>query len=115
MSRLTTHILDTAHGQPAAGMLVELRRPPSDTILFAGRSNTDGHCSRALLQGADFIDGEYELVFHVAEYFRARGVVLPDPPFLDRVVLRIGLSPSGPPYHVPLLVSPWSCSMYRGS
>ena len=114
MSRLTTHILDTVHGQPAAGVLVELRRHPSHAILFSGRSNAEGRFTRALLEGTDFIKGEYELVFRVAEYFLARGLIMSDPPFLDRVVLRVGLAGTGQTYHVPLLVSPWSYSMYRG-
>lgn len=115
MGKLTTHVLDTAHGRPAAGMLIELRRVPADKILFSARSDADGRCGQPLLEGASFIPGEYELVFHAADYFRALGVALSDPPFLDQVVLRFGLAGTDQHYHVPLLVSPWSYSTYRGS
>lgn len=115
MGKLTTHVLDTAHGRPAAGMLIELRRLPADKILFSARSDADGRCGQPLLEGASFIPGEYELIFHAADYFRALGVALSDPPFLDQVVLRFGLAGTDQHYHVPLLVSPWSYSTYRGS
>jgi 5-hydroxyisourate hydrolase len=115
MGKLTTHILDTAHGRPAAGMLVELRRLPAEELVFSGRSDADGRCGRPLLENASFLPGEYELVFHTADYFRALGVKLSDPPFLDRIALRFGLSGGDQTYHVPLLVSPWSYSTYRGS
>ena len=115
MGKLTTHVLDTAHGRPAAGMLIELRRLPADEVIFSARSNTDGRCGRPLLEGPSFVPGEYELVFHTADYFRTLGVKLSDPPFLDRIALRFGLSGTDQHYHVPLLVSPWSYSTYRGS
>ena len=115
MGKLTTHVLDTANGRPAAGMLIELRRLPESELLFSARSNADGRCAGALLEGTTFVPGEYELVFHAADYFRGLGVQLSDPPFLDRVVLRFGLAGTDQHYHVPLLVSPWSYSTYRGS
>lgn len=115
MGKLTTHILDTAHGRPAAGMQIELRRLPAGEVLFSGCSNADGRCDRALLEGATFLPGEYELVFHTAAYFRGLGVKLSDPPFLDRIALRFGIADTDQHYHVPLLVSPWSYSTYRGS
>ncbi len=115
MGKLTTHVLDTAHGRPAVGMLIELRRLPANELIFSARSDADGRCARPLLEGASFLPGEYELVFHTADYFRALGVKLSDPPFLDRIALRFGLSGTGQHYHVPLLVSPWSYSTYRGS
>jgi 5-hydroxyisourate hydrolase len=79
------------------------------------RTNSDGRCSDPLLQGADFRAGRYSLVFHVSEYFAARGIPLPDPPFLDRVVVEFGIADPASHYHVPLLVTPWSYSTYRGS
>ena len=115
MGKLTTHILDTAHGKPAAGVLVELYRLPGSACLASLRTNLDGRSDRALLEGADFVPGEYELVFHVAEYFKRLGVALPETPFLDRVPIRFGVFDSAEHYHVPLLVSPWSYSTYRGS
>lgn len=115
MGRLTTHILDTANGRPAAGMRIELRRLPGAAPVFSGTSNADGRCDRPLLEGAAFVPGEYELVFHTAAYFRALGTQLSDPPFLDRITLRFGIAGGDQHYHVPLLVSPWSYSTYRGS
>jgi 5-hydroxyisourate hydrolase len=74
----------------------------------------DGRCHAPLLAGDEFRPGRYALTFHVAEYFRGRAVVLPDPPFLEEVVVRIGIAQADQHYHVPLLVSPWSYSVYRG-
>ena len=115
MGKLTTHILDTAHGTPAAGVFVELYRRSSGERIASARSNDDGRCDRPLLEGADFRRGEYELLFHVGDYFRALNVPVPEPAFLDRVVVRFGISDEAAHYHVPLLVSPWSYSTYRGS
>ena len=115
MGKLTTHILDTAHGRPAAGVLIELRRDPAQTPIFTARSNADGRCDKPLLEGAAFASGEYELLFHVGEYFRSLGVTMSDPPFLDRISIRFGIASLDQHYHVPLLVSPWSYSTYRGS
>ncbi len=117
MGRLTTHVLDTANGRPAAGMAVSLfrvenglRRPVASTA-----TNADGRCDAPLLEGAKLEKGIYELEFEAGAYFAARGAALPDPPFLDRVVLRFGVADADAHYHVPLLVSPWSYSTYRGS
>lgn len=115
MGKLTTHILDTAHGRPAAGVLIELRRDPAQAPILSVRSNGDGRCDRPLLEGAAFTAGEYELLFHIGAYFRKLGVEQSDPPFLDRVSLRFGIASPDQHYHVPLLVSPWSYSTYRGS
>jgi 5-hydroxyisourate hydrolase len=101
MGKLTTHVLDTAHGRPGAGIRVELWRIDSDT--------------RQSLEGGAFATGRYELVFQTAQYFRDAGAVLPEPAFVDDVVLRFGIADSNAHYHVPLLVSPWSYSTYRGS
>jgi 5-hydroxyisourate hydrolase len=117
MTRLTTHVLDVSAGTPAAGMRIELLAATSSgsRVLADVRTNSDGRCPRPLLEGGDFRAGRYSLVFHVNEYFKARGVALPDPPFLDRVVVEFGIADATSHYHVPLLVAPWSYSTYRGS
>ena len=115
MAKLTTHVLDTAHGCPAAGMTVTLHRIAPDGAaaeLKKLRLDADGRAAGPLLQ--DAASGRYRLTFDVAGYFRERGVALPEPPFLDQVALDFGLG-AEPHYHVPLLVSPWSYSTYRGS
>ena len=113
---LTTHVLDTAHGRPAAGMNLELfvlegeeRRP-----VKALATNAEGRTDGPLLSPEEFAAGLYEIVFDVAGYF-AGEKGLADPPFLNRVPIRFGISDPGAHYHVPLLVSPWSYSTYRGS
>jgi len=117
MGRLTTHALDTANGCPAAGMAVTLFRLDGGVPvrLQAITLNHDGRADVPLLEGAAFQPGCYRLVFAVAAYFRGRGVDLPEPPFLDEVSLDFGLATRGQHYHVPLLVSPWAYSTYRGS
>ena len=119
MGRLTTHVLDTMNGCPAAGMGVTLYRLEGDfdrpLALCQGALNADGRADAPLLEGAAFVAGRYRLVFDVAAYFRARGVALPEPPFLDRVPLDFGIADASSHYHVPLLASPWSYSTYRGS
>lgn len=117
MGKLTTHVLDTAHGLPGANLKVELfalngdARRAIKTIL----TNSDGRADAPLLEGADFEAGEYELIFHAGDYFAALGVKVPEPRFVDRVSLRFGIADSSAHYHVPLLVSPWAYSTYRGS
>jgi len=118
MGRLTTHVLDTASGIPARNMTIELRRlgdrsPAAPLARF--ETNSDGRAAAPLLEGEALRVGEYSLTFHVADYFRARGTALPDPPFLGEVVVRFGVADPAQHYHVPLLVSPWSYSTYRGS
>lgn len=115
---LSTHVLDTMHGTPAGGMEVELYRTEGDApqlvkrfVLNGDGRNPDG----PLFDNASLKKGTYRLTFEVAAYFRARGVELPDPPFLDRVSLDFGIAHVDQHYHVPLLVSPWSYSTYRGS
>jgi 5-hydroxyisourate hydrolase len=117
MGRLTTHVLDTMNGCPAAGMGVALYRLDGDTATLLKRLalDADGRAGAPLLEGGDFRTGRYRLVFEVGAYFRARGALLPDPPFLDRVPLEFGIADDGAHYHVPLLASPWSYSTYRGS
>jgi 5-hydroxyisourate hydrolase len=115
--RLTTHVLDTASGRPAAGLRIELHRLEGDTreSLTSVTTNADGRCDGPILQGGAFAPGRYELVFHVGDYLRASGVELPDPAFLDVVPIRFGIAAAGQHYHVPLLVSPYGYSTYRGS
>ena len=113
MGRLTTHVLDTAAGRPAAGLKVVLRRADGRPLAEA-ITNQDGRLDRPLLDGADFAPGCYEIEFHVGAYFRARGVTLPDPAFLEVVPIRFGIA-EDVHYHVPLLVSPYAYSTYRGS
>ncbi|TCP06295.1 hydroxyisourate hydrolase [Caldimonas thermodepolymerans] len=117
MGRLTTHVLDTVHGCPAAGMAVRLYRLDGDRadLLRSVTLNADGRADEPLLQGEAFVSGRYRLVFAVAAYFRQRGVALPDTPFLDEVPLEFGIPDAGQHYHVPLLASPWAYSTYRGS
>lgn len=117
MGRLTTHVLDTAQGCPGAGMQLALFRlgGSARAQIRAVQTNADGRCDQPLLEGADFLAGEYELVFQAGDYFKSRSVDLPDPPFLNEVVLRFGIADAAQHYHVPLLVSPWSYSTYRGS
>jgi 5-hydroxyisourate hydrolase len=126
MGKLTTHVLNVAAGIPAAGVRIELRHalatssalvdlaraPPP---IAAAQTNSDGRCPAPLLEGAAFRIGRYTLTFHVAAYFRALGHELPEPPFLDEVVVAFGIADPHRDYHVPLLVSPWSYSTYRGS
>jgi 5-hydroxyisourate hydrolase len=113
MGRLTSHVLDTHAGRPAAGMRVELLA--DGALVAAIVTNADGRGDAPLLEGDALRAGRYELRFHVGAYFRARGVALPDPPFLDVVVVAFGVADADAHYHVPLLVSPWAYSTYRGS
>ncbi len=117
---LTTHVLDTARGRPAAGMQVKLFRldPASGerSLLKETRTNADGRTDAPLLAEDELSPGPYELVFEVGEYFAGQPEVgSADPPFLDRVPVRFGVADPSAHYHVPLLTSPWSYSTYRGS
>ena len=112
MTGLTTHVLDTARGRPAAG--VELRLFHEGRLLFSGATNEDGRCPN-LLSGDEMMVGRYRLEFEVGRYFAAQGVKLPDPPFLDCVAIDFGVADTADHYHVPLLVSPFGYSTYRGS
>lgn len=115
---LSTHVLDTAHGCPAAGMAVALYRTDAGQASLVKRFvlNHDGrNPDGPLYDNATLAVGTYRLVFEVAAYFRSRGVSLPQPPFLDAVSLDFGVADASAHYHVPLLCSPWSYSTYRGS
>ena len=117
MGRLTTHILDAAHGCPGSDIRVVLYRVNGECLekLAETTTNSDGRCDAPLLQGEDYRSGVYQLQFSAGAYFRIKGVALSDPPFLDEVVLRFGIDASQDHYHVPLLISPYSYSTYRGS
>lgn len=115
---LSTHVLDTMHGTPAGGMKVALytTRGSQAALVKSFVLNQDGRNPDGLLyDSASLQAGTYRLVFDVAAYFTARGVALPEPPFLDQVTLDFGVADTRQHYHVPLLVSPWSYSTYRGS
>ena len=112
---LSTHVLDTMHGRPAAGLAVEFYTTKGPAATLAGRFTLDANGRAAVADTASLAQGTYRLVFDVAAYFRSLGVQLPDPPFLGRVTLDFGIADPGENYHVPLLVSPWSYSTYRGS
>ncbi|CCV09866.1 hydroxyisourate hydrolase [Mesorhizobium sp. STM 4661] len=114
--RLTTHVLDTATGRPAAGLSIALYRLDSDTRthLKTVVTNNDGRCDAPLLAGTDFRTGEYELVFAAGDYLRRQATKLPEPAFLDSVPIRFGMAETVH-YHVPLLISPYGYSTYRGS
>ncbi len=116
MGRLTTHVLDTMRGRPAAGMTVELFRLGDDgpTPLASATTNSDGRCDGPLLEGRALEAGRYELVFHVGAYFDGADGIS-DPPFLDTVPVRFAMADPSAHFHVPLLVSPWSYATYRGS
>ena len=118
MAGLTTHVLDLTRGRPAAGVLVELFQIGDDNARLLVRSattNADGRTDAPLIAAADARTGTFELLFHAGDYFRGVGVALADPPFLDVVPVRFGVADPGAHYHVPLLVTPWSFSTYRGS
>jgi 5-hydroxyisourate hydrolase len=116
MGKLTTHVLDTANGKPAAGMRIVLfRLDPEPELLVDSRTNADGRTDGPLLEGDGLVRGLYELAFHVGDHFRAAGTALPDPAFLDVVPVRFGIADPEASYHVPLLASPYGYATYRGS
>jgi 5-hydroxyisourate hydrolase len=117
MGKLTTHVLDVAHGTPGAGVELALYRHLGDRFALVKTAVTgaDGRCAAPLLEGSAFAIGRYRLVFQAGAYFAAKGVPLADPPFIDEVVVEFGVADAAAHYHVPLLVSPWSYSTYRGS
>lgn len=116
MSRLTTHVLDTANGKAGTGIALTVFRLDGERRrqVAAAATDADGRTATPLLEGESFISGLYEIVFAVAEYFVRSGLALPTPPFVGDVVLRFGVADATAHYHVPLLVSPWSYLTYRG-
>ena len=117
MGRLTTHVLDTAHGVPAGGVAITLHRNMAEryALVRDAITNANGRTDEPLLEGEAFVAGRYRLMFRAGDYFRAHGTALPEPPFVDEVVIDFGIADAQSHYHVPLLVSPWSWSTYRGS
>ena len=116
-AKLSTHVLDTAHGCPAAGMKIELWSFDGEerTLITTAKTNADGRTEIPLLDADEMKAGHYEIVFHVGDYFAAKSANLPKIRFLDKVPVRFGIADAGAGYHVPLLCSPWSYSTYRGS
>lgn len=115
---MTTHVLDTATGRPAAGLRIELwvvRADGGRDLVRETITNNDGRIDGALLSGSALLVGSYELVFHAGDYLRAAGHALADPAFLDVVPIRFGIADASAHYHVPLLISPYGYSTYRGS
>lgn len=118
MGKLTTHILDTANGTPAKGMRLRLFRIASggaETLLLATKTNADGRVDAPLLADKDFKAGTYRIEFEAGKYFRRLGGELPKFPFFDVIQIHFGISDADSHYHVPLLVSPYGYSTYRGS
>lgn len=116
MGRLTTHVLDTATGKPAAGLKIELwSEGKTRALIKTVHTNHDGRADKPILENEAFKPGTYELVFFAGDYLRASGVKLPEPAFLDIVPIRFGIADAGAHYHVPLLISPYGYSTYRGS
>ncbi|MES2538920.1 MAG: hydroxyisourate hydrolase [Pseudomonadota bacterium] len=117
MGQLSTHVLDITQGKPGAGVGVELYivDAAGKRLLKRTVTNRDGRCDAPLLKGDDMCAGQYELVFDAGDYFAAQGVVVPSPRFIDRVTITFGIADAAQNYHVPLVVSPWAYSTYRGS
>ncbi|MBV8665020.1 MAG: hydroxyisourate hydrolase [Burkholderiaceae bacterium] len=117
MGKLSTHVLDVSRGKPGAGVALELYAvgPQGKTLLKQAVTNADGRCDAPLLQDGEMRVGQYEIVFAAGDYFAAQGVDLPQPRFIDRVAIAFGIADATQNYHVPLVVSPWSYSTYRGS
>jgi 5-hydroxyisourate hydrolase len=118
MAGLTTHVLDISRGRPAAGVRLELYEFESGDrrrLVTEIATNSDGRTDKPLISAAEARAGRFELVFHAGDYFLAQGVKVAEPPFLDVIPIRFAIADPGSHYHVPLLVSPWSYSTYRGS
>ncbi len=116
MGQLTTHVLDISAGLPAAGVRIQLHSVTADgmRLLTATATGPDGRVGSPLLSGESFKTGSYLLTFHTAEYFRGRGIELPQPAFLEHASIQVGIAAAEQHYHVPLLIAPWSYSVYRG-
>jgi 5-hydroxyisourate hydrolase len=117
MGKLSTHVLDITQGKPGAGVKVKLFRVEGNNkvLLKTDTTNQDGRCETPLLSGGDVVAGKYELVFAAGDYFAGQGVALPEPRFVDEVIIAFGIADANANYHVPIVVSPWAYSTYRGS
>jgi 5-hydroxyisourate hydrolase len=117
MGKLSTHVLDITAGRPAAGVAIELYEilPTGRVLRKSAVTNQDGRCEGPLLQNDEMHAGQFELVFAAGDYFAACGIDLPSPRFVDRVTIAFGMADADQNYHVPLVVSPWAYSTYRGS
>ncbi|MEI7530918.1 MAG: hydroxyisourate hydrolase [Betaproteobacteria bacterium] len=117
MGKLSTHVLDTTRGKPGQGITIHLSKIINNLSvpILSAVTNQDGRCDQPLLQGEEFEAAEYQMEFLVGEYFEKFHNDLPNPPFLNKVVIRFNVSNSNENYHVPLVVTPWSYSTYRGS
>jgi 5-hydroxyisourate hydrolase len=116
-AKLSTHVLDTAHGCPAAGMKIELwsHEGGEPLLVTSAKTNADGRTDVPLLSADEMKTGQYEIIFFVGDYFATKTPALPKIRFLDRVPVRFAIADAGASYHVPLLCSPWAYSTYRGS
>jgi 5-hydroxyisourate hydrolase len=114
---LTTHMLDVVAGKPAEGVLIDFAELDGETYrpIRSVHTNADGRNAEPLLTPETIKTGRYQLTFHIAEYFTKQGVILPNPPFLDKAVIQFGIADAASHYHVPLLASPWTYTTYRGS
>lgn len=116
-AKISTHVMDTAHGCPASGMKIELWSldDGDPTLVTTAKTNGDGRTETPLMAEDEMKPGHYEIVFFVGDYFAAKTPTLPKTRFLDKVPVRFGIADPGASYHVPLLCSPWSYSTYRGT
>jgi 5-hydroxyisourate hydrolase len=116
-AKLSTHVLDTYHGRPAAGLRIDFFRIEGEkrTLIKTLKTNSDGRTDELPMKSDEMQVGEYEFVFHIGDHFRSNGVKLPEPAFLDRVPVRFGIFDAKAGYHVPLVCTPWTYSTYRGS
>lgn len=116
MGQLTSHVLDTMHGTPAAGIKIDLYSLTQGRVLIKSIvTNTDGRCDQPMLNADELKPGQWEVVFYVGEYFAKKNIASGENPFLGEVPVRFGIDDGDAHYHVPLLVSPWSYTTYRGS
>ena len=117
MGKLTTHILDTAQGRPGKGIILRLYKcgKGKDTLIGRFKTNSDGRCDKPLLADATFKKGRYRLEFDIAAYYKSAGIKFAAVPFLDVIAINFGIADEKAHYHVPLLVSPYGYSTYRGS